>query len=419
MGEANAKDWVELFRLRGMGIPGTPYDARWQNPALPSLYAWKITEPYGATATRVVAERNPFYWKIDRVGNQLPYLDRVTYTIAQDRETLVLKAANGEIDMQDRHIATNANKAVFFDNRQKGNYRFFETVPSSMNVGIIALNLTHKDPVKRQIFQNEAFRIGLSYAINRPEIISVVFVGEGEPYQAAPRPTHELYNERLAKQYTEYDLSKAREFLDRAFPKKNGSGIRLGPDGNPITIQIEVASANTEQIDMMNLVQRYWQQVGVDAQVKVEDRSLFYTRKNANEHDAAVWSGDGGLDVILEPRWYFPFSGESLFAPAWYVWFERPSNPLTEPEEPPPAARQQMDLYRKLEQTGDQQKQEQLMAQILDIAAEQFWVIGTVMPSNGYGIVKNTMKNVPQQMPGAWLYPTPAPTNPVQYFFDQ
>ena len=30
-----------------------------------------------------------------------------------------------------------------------------------------------------------------------------------------------------------------------------------------------------------------------------------------------VWGGDGGLDVILEPRWYFPYSGESLYGEAW------------------------------------------------------------------------------------------------------
>ncbi len=56
-----------------------------------------------------------------------------------------------------------------------------------MNEMIIALNLTHKDPTKRQIFQNKDFRIGLSYAVNRQEIIDVVFVGQGEAWQAAPR----------------------------------------------------------------------------------------------------------------------------------------------------------------------------------------------------------------------------------------
>ncbi|CAA9575588.1 MAG: Oligopeptide ABC transporter, periplasmic oligopeptide-binding protein OppA, partial [uncultured Thermomicrobiales bacterium] len=50
---------------------------------------------------------------------------------------------------------------------------------------MIALNLTHKDPVKRQIFGNKDFRIGLSHAINRQEIIDIGYVSQGEPWQSA------------------------------------------------------------------------------------------------------------------------------------------------------------------------------------------------------------------------------------------
>ena len=81
-----------------------------------------------------------------------------------------------------------------------------ETIPSGMNTLAFALNLTHKDPMKREIYQNKDFRVALSHAINRQEIIDVVYVGQGEPYQLAPRPTSPFYNERLAKQYTEYDV---------------------------------------------------------------------------------------------------------------------------------------------------------------------------------------------------------------------
>ena len=45
-------------------------------------------------------------------------------------------------------------------------------------------------------------------------------------------------------------------------------------------------------------------------------------------------------------------------------------------------------------------------------------MIGTSLPAPGYGLVKNAMKNVPKVMPDAWLYPSPAPTNTMQYFFE-
>jgi peptide/nickel transport system substrate-binding protein len=75
-----------------------------------------------------------------------------------------------------------------------------------------------------------------------------------------------------------------------------------------------------------------------------------------------------------------------------------------------------MELYQQLMSTADEARQVQLMKQILDIAADQFWVIGLSTPIKGYGIVRNDFHNVPQSMIGAWLYPTPAPTNPSQYF---
>jgi ABC-type transport system substrate-binding protein len=185
--ENGADGWVRLFQTKGASIPGTPYDAVWQNKDLPTLNAWYLTTPYGA-GNRVVAERNPYYFKVDPEGNQLPYLDRVVYDVAQDAQVLVLKALNGELDMQDRHIATTQNRAVFVDNAQRGGYRFFETIPDSSNEAGIYLNWTHKDPVMRRIIQDKDFRIGLSHAIDRQEIIDVVYVGQGEPYQVASRP---------------------------------------------------------------------------------------------------------------------------------------------------------------------------------------------------------------------------------------
>jgi peptide/nickel transport system substrate-binding protein len=290
-----------------------------------------------------------------------------------------------------------------------------------MNSAVISLNLTHKDPVKRQIFQNKDFRIGLSHAIDRQEIIDVVFVGQGEPWQAAPRKESALYSERLAKQYTEYDPKRAVEALDRAFPQKDGQGFRLGPDGKRISFTVEITAGTAPtRSDVMNLVRAHWQRVGVEVQVKDEDRALFDTRLGANEHDAAVWDGAGGLDVILNPPYYFPWSSRSDYAQAWQVWYNNPSGAgaRTAPEEPPAATKQQMDLYRQLTATGDPAKQNEIMRQILAIAADEFYAIGIALPPNGYGVVKNGFKNVPAIFPDAFMYPSPAPTNPPQYFIE-
>ncbi len=413
--EAGLESWRDLFILRG----GSLYDSgvRWQNPGLPTLHAWVTENPLGAAAVQVTLTRNPYYWKVDPEGNQYPYIDRLVYDVGEDVQALVLKALNGEIDMQDRHISGLENKAVFFDNMEAGGYRFFDTIPASMNTMIIALNLTHEDPVKREIFNNKDFRIGLSYAINRQEIIDVVFVGQGEPYQPAPRPTSPFYNEELAKQYTEYNVDLANEHLDKAgYTERDADGFRLGPDGKRISFVVETVTVQPTWVDSLELISGYWRAVGIDVQVTAEDRSIFYERKDANQHDAVVWGGDGGLDVILEPRWYFPFSNESGYAELWQYYYNGDPRGEAPPEGHPVWT--QWELYDQLKATADADQQAELMKQILQISQEEFYAIGISLPAPGYGIVKNNFFNVPPSFPNAWLYPHPGPVNTFTFFIE-
>lgn len=418
--EAGVADWVELFRTRGDGIPGTPYDARWSNPELPRLHAWTLVEPYGE-GTRVSFTRNPYYFKVDTEGQQLPYIDEVVFDVLENTEVLLLRASGGDIDMHARHITIDANKPVLAENRESGGFEFFDIVPSSMNNVVFALNQTHKDAAMREIFQNKDFRVGLSHAINRQEIIDVVFVSQGEPWQLAPRTETDYYNETLAKQFTEYDVELANEHLDAVLPVKDGNGMRLMPNGEPFSFVVMVAAEiNPFFTDTSNLVIDYWQAVGINASLNPVDRSLMYTTKDSNEHDCAVWGGDGGLnDAMLEARWYYPHSTESLYGIGWVVWAGRAGgNPQAEAMEPPAAIQRQVELYQEIEETPDPAVQTELFNELLAIAQEEYHAIGICLPAMGYGIKKTNLKNVPAVMPGAWLYPNPAPTLPETYFYE-
>src|SRR5205085_1274303 len=71
------------------------------NPDLPSLEPWILkTRP---PADRLVFERNPYYYRVDGAGHQLPYIDRVIYTIA-DSKIIAAKTGAGESDLQARYL---------------------------------------------------------------------------------------------------------------------------------------------------------------------------------------------------------------------------------------------------------------------------------------------------------------------------
>jgi ABC-type transport system substrate-binding protein len=385
------------------------------NPDRPCNWAWQYTSVIG-DSPQFIVDRNPYYWKIDPEGNQLPYCDRQVYSVQADREAIVMMAVAGEISYQGRHISSLANKPLFMDNMESADIRFIDTVGSGMNAMMLGLNLTHKDEALRELFQKKDFRIALSHAINRQEIIDVVNLGQGTPWQGAPLPESPLYNETLATQYTEFDPDTANAMLDEILPEKDGEGMRLRPDGESLGIVAEVCSNQQARIDALELIKQYWANVGIRITIKTEDRSLFYERKDANEHDLSVWGGDGGMDVVLEPRWYFPYSGESLYGEAWQQWYNTVG---AEGMEPPEAAKKQMELYDQLKVTVGTEAQNEIMTEILNIAQEQFWVVGTYRTPPGYEIAKNKFRNVKDPNLGSWLYPNPGPQYPCQYFWEE
>src|SRR5262249_39648250 len=64
------------------------------------LGPFKLSAHKAGQQTVLVA--NPFYWKVDPQGNQLPYLEKITIIYAGNRNTQALKFQSAEIDILDR-----------------------------------------------------------------------------------------------------------------------------------------------------------------------------------------------------------------------------------------------------------------------------------------------------------------------------
>ena len=253
--------------------------------------------------------------------------------------------------------------------REKGDYRFFDEVPTSFNTFVIALNLTHRDPVKREIFQNRDFRVGLSYAINRQEIINAVYQRQGEPYQARPRPDSPYYDEELAKQYTEFDVARANEHLDRAgSASATATASGCGRTGSASPSRSSPAGRSTSRCRRVWTSSGLLAPVGIDMRVNPGARALFEERRPANQHDATVWDSEGGglIEPILRTDWYFPSGVESInYAPLWLRWYQTQGG---SGEEPPAPVREQMELYDDLKATNDQSRRDEMMKRILQIS---------------------------------------------------
>ncbi|KFL30029.1 ABC transporter substrate-binding protein [Devosia riboflavina] len=410
---SGSTDWVQLITNK------ITYPSRWRDADRPVMDPWKLTVPYVGTS-QVVAERNPYYFKVDTEGHQLPYIDRLTFDVLEDAQAVVLKAANGDIDMQTLYLDSVDVRPVIVGGQEQGDYHLFVSQPAYSNAMQINLNQTHKNSALREVFANKDFRIGLSYAIDREELNQLIYAGVGRPYQAAPRPDTRLYDEDMALQYTEFSPEKANEHLDAAgLTNKDAQGFRLDADGKRISFAVDVLPALQTQIDALERIKAYWAKVGIDMQVRPTEQSLAFARLQSNDHDALAWVGGGGYDLLglLDPKWYVPFNMESSYATAWGLYFQNPNDPHG--EEPPADIKAVQDLYRQVQRAATLDEQMDLMAQIIAAAKDRFNIIGTNMEPDKVGIVKNNMHNVPASMPNTWFYMTPGPTNPEQFYFSQ
>jgi peptide/nickel transport system substrate-binding protein len=298
----------------------------------------------------------------------------------------------------------------------KGNYHFFDQIRDQAVTVAIDLNWNTTNMALREAFQTKDFRIALSHAINRQEVIDTVFVGQGIPYQVAPKPTSEYYNETFATQYTEYDVAQANEILDGLYPEKDDNGTRLGPDGNPIKFDLIVdATRFPAWVDVLELVEIYWAEIGIDVDIVGISGELLDERRQANDYDATAGWSDGGLATLLAPGILVPNGYGSTWAPAWGMWYSG-GTWGGETEEPPESVKRQMELVDEINATADPDKQREMMTEILELATEQFYRIGISLDMGQFGVVKNNYYNVPSAMPESWNYPEPVPTNTSTYW---
>ena len=323
-----------------------------------------------------------------------------------------MDAIAGEIDMQKRHLDAMENIPVLKEHMDDGLYHFFRLQRGKMNTVILHINQNlEEDPYWAELAQQKDFRIAMSHAIDRQEIIDVVYAGQGEPWQTAPLVNSPFYNEKLAKQYTEYDPDKANEMLDEFLPDKDGDGFRLRSDtGERLSIVAEAAAEfKRDWTDSLEIMAEQWKKVGLDLTIKTHERAFYQgQRHELGLCMISVWEGDISYWGVAQ----LIYGNATLIK--WTQWLE--SGGKTG-EEPPEVYKQMQALEDELKMTVDFEKQKDLITQIQELYP--FTRIGVSTIPKGYGIVKNNFHNVSPVIPDMWIGATPGLDNTCQYWIGQ
>ncbi|MEC5398404.1 ABC transporter substrate-binding protein [Uliginosibacterium sp. H1] len=412
-GNANVKDWASLMRIKCGDIE---VPTRWGNPDKPTVDPWIIKEPYGGGVTRVVMERNPYFWQVDTAGNQLPYIDRLQINIISEVESIVLASINGQLDFQHRHIYAIQNRPVLAENQQKGGYKLMSFTPLGANSVGMYLNYSTKNATLRKYIRQRDFRVALSLATDRKEVNDIVFLGQGTPWQIGPAKESKWYNEKLGTQYTQYDLKTANELLDKlGLNKRDGNGYRLYPEGGRVSINAIASIQLAQQVESLELVRKQWAKAGVELVIQASERSLFYDRAMNNDYDLSADLVAGGLDITQNPRAILAVHPqESRQSLPWVQWYTSGGK---SGEEPSDNMKKRLALYDRWKAAGNAAEADRLFKEILQLAADEFEVLGLVKPPRDPAIRNAKLVNVFESMPAGWSWPTPGPSLLQQWAF--
>ncbi len=345
-----------------------------------------------------IMTRNPYYWKVDTEGNQLPYIGRIERILVPDKEAQLLKILAGDIDIASMGTFDIESKSLVIEKKEEADYRLvpFWWVPN--NVGAIQFNMTHKDPVLKKLFNDKRFRIALQVARDLEEINQLVFQGLGEISNPTLIDGLPFYGEKLFKDYLQYDPDLANQLLDElGLSSRDSDGYRLRPDGERLRFQCIMYVWPAQVPDILDLYRMYWKEVGIEVVIKPIAGASWGPVKLSGDWDiSSVIQTPGGRPVNpLTYADFVPISPVwSMGSPEWIQWIISDGEEGVEPPED----------YKRIDEIREQglaepseQKRIEAVLEIVKIFEENLWVLGGLNEPVvvKYRIVNNALRNLP------------------------
>ncbi|WP_244631353.1 ABC transporter substrate-binding protein [Neorhizobium sp. AL 9.2.2] len=380
-------DWAALHQKMSRVV-------RPENPNLPTLDAWRNrTAP---PAERFVFERNPYYYRVDENGLQLPYIDKVMLDVSS-ADLIAAKTGTGESDLQ----VTNLDFAdyTFLKNAEQ-RYPLKVDLWKRTQGSRMALfpNLNCKDEGWRNLFRDVRFRRAMSLAINRGEINKAVFYGLATESSNSILPDSPLFKPEYQKAWAAFDPDQANRLLDEiGLAMDDSEGMRRLPDGRLAKIIIEITGESTFETDALELIGDQLLQVGIKIYPHVAQRELLRRRVKGGD---AIMSVGGGLDngvptADMAPKELAPTSDDQL---QWSIWGLHALSGGSDGRAPDlPEAKALLDLYSEWRKAEGFDQRTDVWHKMLALFTDQVFTIGIVNATLQPVVQSSKLQNVPSK----------------------
>lgn len=276
---------------------------------------------------RVVLERNPYYWKVDRENRRLPYLDELVFLFVGTEDAQVMRFEAGETDIVSRLSSENYNLL----SREKSHIGSqLADMGPGLEYNFLLFNLNDLsgkklDEVagKQAWFRDLNFRQAINLAVDRSSIVRLVYGSRGAALWGNVGPGNKLWvNQSLP--HPQQSVETARQLLKSAGYSWNSAGQLQDPARRLVEFSIITSSSNSQRMKMATLLQDDLLHLGMQVHVApLEFRALIDRVFQSFDYDAAIM-GLGGGDADPNPEMnVWTFNGTS------HLWHMGETQPAT------------------------------------------------------------------------------------------
>lgn len=277
---------------------------------------------------RLVLERNPYYWKVDGQGNQLPYLNEIAFLFVPSEDAQVIRFQAGDTDILSGFSAQNF--AVLAREQASKGYHLFDLGPGLeynflfFNLNDLASKKLPQISRKQVWFQDVRFRQAVSAAIDRDGIVRLVYGGRATPLGSQVTPGNKLWVDS-ALPHPARSLGHARELLKSSGFAWKRDGTLVDSQANPVEFSILTSSSNAERMKIATIVQDDLSQLGMSVHVVSLDFGAMVDRLlNSFDYEAALMGlASGDSDPTAEMNVWVSTGGTHL----WHLNETKPATP--------------------------------------------------------------------------------------------
>jgi peptide/nickel transport system substrate-binding protein len=276
---------------------------------------------------RIAVERNPYYWKVDRENQRLPYLDELVFLFVGTEDAQVMRFEAGETDIVSRLSSENYN--LLSREKSRLGSQLADMGPS-LEYNFLLFNLNDLngkklDEVagKQAWFRDLKFRQAISAAVDRDSIVRLVYGARGTALWGNVGPGNKLWiNPNIP--HPQRSVETARQLLKSAGYSWNQSGQLLDTAGRPVEFSIITSSSNSQRMKMATLLQDDLSHLGMQVHVvPLEFRAMIDRVFQSFDYDAAIM-GLGGGDADPNPEMnVWAFAGTSHL---WHLGETKPAS---------------------------------------------------------------------------------------------